>query len=421
MSTSSKSADTNLSQTFTNYSNYVNTSSNASGILQFFNDLPTPHAILMGNNSNLKSNTLLKKSTNNVNTYFKLKTLYGELKDTLNLINSIFSLNDEQLKEIKIPRSKYKYVMNQIIKTDLNKKKIQLVGDPNNVYENIFKKMDTETLKNIASEIQQNNGIVNTSTTSQPLFYTLFNNEYHEKDKNYLMEILDKYVSVQQKIMNMLKDNYGVFSLKYLFELNKPLTKNNSKNKNKTRKFNDEFNSYTFSKIKKTSSQSNNSSTQNFTQNSTQKATQKEYVDDELNYENFYNTNENEIIKKNENYNKYIKKLFDTMYKYIYYIVGENKNKNLYILFFQSLYLDFYTIKFFLNFVGLKNHKEYLQNKHKIDRYISNNIIIYRNYKRAYKEWHERKGKGNESISGQINNKLFNEYYTSYLKNFKLI
>jgi len=75
------------------------------------------------------------------------------------------------------------------------------------------------------------------------------------------------------------------------------------------------------------------------------------------------------------------------MYENLYPIATEQKGIDLYTYLLRAVKLDYYSILFFYNYIGLKRYQMALQVRDKTNNYIYNNIMLYQQYKQSFLVW----------------------------------
>ena len=421
-------------------------------IAKYFNALPKPPQSFLGDDI--------------INNYFIKKFLKNQLEELFNMIISMIDANKERLSKIIVKKNKYAFSDANYI---FNKEKLS--SNPENDFNAIFESKNIKKLVGIVKDFQINNGIINIyNLKSKPFFYKLFMNNYYNNDKEFsdkvfYSNLFKQYNKIRDNLMIDIDKNFGILSFKEFIE--RPLILKPVEHKENVNNVNNFINSYKYEKVGIKNNNKNNSEKctiiKDFIEkliksiisenNSKLETTtnhlksnpdywiddykrfikeQKKYnslskleidkclttlgwkipvindEDDEDEFLNmsFYQTplNINSSINKHK---EKVMKIFNLMYENLYPIATEQKGINLYTYLLHAVKLDYYSILFFYNYIGLKRYQIALQVRDKTNNYIYNNIMLYQQYKQSFLVW--RKDYVN-NLSPNNNNKKKNSF-----------
>jgi hypothetical protein len=401
-------------------------------IAKYFNALPKPPQSFLGDDI--------------INNYFIKKFLKNQLEELFNMIIAMIDANKERLSKIIVKKNKYAFSDANYI---LNKEKLS--SNPENDFNSIFESKNIKKLVDMVKEFQINNGIINIyELKSKPFFYKLFMNNYYNNDKEFsdkvfYSNLFKQYNKIRDNLMIDIDKNFGILSFKEFIE--KPLILKPIEHKENVNSLNNFINSYKYEKVGIKNNNKNDAEkcevVENFivkliddiiNKNNSKRNTTTKYLksnpdswiddykrfikdqkknnglskididkcltkfswkipaindeDDEDEFLNmsFYQTplNINSSINKHK---ERVMKIFNLMYENLYPIVTEQKGINLYTYLLRAVKLDYYSILFFYNYIGLKRYQIALQVRDKTNNYIYNNIMLYQQYKQSFLVW----------------------------------
>ncbi len=356
-------------------------------IAKYFNALPKPPETFLGDAV--------------INNYFIKKFLKNQLEELFNMIIAMIDANKERLSKIIVKKNKYVFSDANYI---LNKEKLS--SNPENDFNSIFESKNIKKLVGTVKEFQINNGIINIyELKSKPFFYKLFMNNYYNNDKEFsdkvfYSNLFKQYNKIRDNLMIDIDKNFGILSFKEFIE--KPLILKPIEHKENINSVNNFINSYKYEKVGIKNNEKNNDSKKN--------NIEKKFIDegdeDEFLNITFYQTplNINSSINKHK---ERIMKIYNLMYENLYPIATEQKGIDLYTYLLRAVKLDYYSILFFYNYIGLKRYQMALQVRDKTNNYIYNNIMLYQQYKQSFLVW--RKNYVN-SLPPNNNNKKKNSF-----------
>ena len=375
-------------------------------IAKYFNALPKPPQTFLGDAV--------------INNYFIKKFLKNQLEELFNMIIAMIDANKERLSKIIVKKNKYVFSDANYI---LNKEKLS--SNPENDFNSIFESKNIKKLVGMVKEFKTNNGIINIyELKSKPFFYKLFMNNYYNNDKEFsdkvfYSNLFKQYNKIRDNLMIDIDKNFGILSFKEFIE--KPLILKPIEHKENINSVNNFINSYKYEKVGIKNNEKNNDSKKN--------NIEKKFIDegdeDEFLNITFYQTplNINSSINKHK---ERVMKIFNLMYENLYPIATEQKGIDLYTYLLRAVKLDYYSILFFYNYIGLKRYQMALQVRDKTNNYIYNNIMLYQQYKQRFLVW--RKNYVNNLPSNNNNKKknsfgyydeIFDKFLESHFAGFE--
>ena len=461
---STKNIEDRLKKEFHIFKNILKLDSE--NIAKYFNALPKPPQTFLGDAV--------------INNYFIKKFLKNQLEELFNMIIAMIDANKERLSKIIVKKNKYAFSDANYI---LNKEKLS--SNPENDFNSIFESKNIKKLVDMVKEFQINNGIINIyELKSKPFFYKLFMNNYYNNDKEFsdkvfYSNLFKQYNKIRDNLMIDIDKNFGILSFKEFIE--KPLILKPIEHKENVNSVNNFINSYKYEKVgiknnnnkdtEKCNSLSDISDkiltkilTKNFGSKNKKdidkaKSNPDFWIDDykklikdqkdnglskldidkclsrfgwkipAINDEDdedeflnitFYQTplNINSSINKHK---ERVMKIFNLMYENLYPIATEQKGIDLYTYLLRAVKLDYYSILFFYNYIGLKRYQMALQVRDKTNNYIYNNIMLYQQYKQSFLVW--RKDYVNNLPPNNNNKKknsfgYYDEMFDKFLENY---
>jgi hypothetical protein len=446
---STKNIEDRLKKEFHIFKNILKIDSE--NIAKYFNALPKPPQTFLGDAV--------------INNYFIKKFLKNQLEELFNMIIAMIDANKERLSKIIVKKNKYAFSDANYI---LNKEKLS--SNPENDFNSIFESKNIKKLVDMVKEFQTNNGIINIyELKSKPFFYKLFMNNYYNNDKEFsdkvfYSNLFKQYNKIRDNLMIDIDKNFGILSFKEFIE--KPLILKPIEHKENVNSVNNFINSYKYEKV---GIKNNNNKdiekcevVEKFMAGLTKAIRsdpdswindykrlvkeQKKYnglskleidkclstigwkipvindEDDEDEFLNmsFYQTplNINSSINKHK---ERVMKIFNLMYENLYPIATEQKGIDLYTYLLRAVKLDYYSVLFFYNYIGLKRYQMALQVRDKTNNYIYNNIMLYQQYKQSFLVW--RKDYVNNLPPNNNNKKknsfgYYDEMFDKFLENY---
>ena len=430
MSSTKNTPDERLKKEFHIFKDIIELDSK--NIAKYFNALPKPPQTFLGDNI--------------INNYFIKKFLKNQLEELFNMIISMIDANKERLSKIIVKKNKYAFMDSNYI---FNKEKLS--SNPENDFNSIFESKNIKKLVGTVKEFQINNGILNIyNLKKKPFFYHLFMNNYYNNDKEFsdkvfYSNLFKQYNKIRDNLMIDIDKNFGILSFKKFIE--KPLILKPIEHKENVNSVNNFINSYKYEKVGIKNNEKNNSEKCDVVKefikklidsiikvNNSLRSTTIEYLksnpDSWINdYKRFvkeqkkYNgltkedidkclttlgwkipvinneEDENEFLNItfyqtplniNSSINKHkerVMKIFNLMYENLYPIATEQKGIDLYTYLLRAVKLDYYSILFFYNYIGLKRYQMALQVRDKTNNYIYNSIMLYQQYKQSFLIW----------------------------------
>ena len=409
MSSTKNTPDERLKKEFHIFKNIIELDSK--NIAKYFNALPKPPQTFLGDTV--------------INNYFIKKFLKNQLEELFNMIISMIDANKERLSKIIVKKNKYAFMDSNYI---FNKEKLS--NNPENDFNSIFESKNIKKLVDMVKDFQINNGILNIyNLKKKPFFYHLFMNNYYNNDKEFsdkvfYSNLFKQYNKIRDNLMIDIDKNFGILSFKEFIE--KPLILKPIEHKENVNSVNNFINSYKYEKvgIKNNENKNNENNNKNNSNTSGLKipAINDEDEVDENEFLNitFYQTPLN-INSSINTHKERVMKIFNLMYENLYPIATEQKGINLYTYLIRAVKLDYYSILFFYNYIGLKRYQMALQVRDKTNNYIYNSIMLYQQYKQSFLIW--RKDYVNNLPSNNNNKKknsfgYYDEMFDKFLEHY---
>ena len=339
-------------------------------IAKYFNALPKPPQTFLGDNI--------------INNYFIKKFLKNQLEELFNMIISMIDANKERLSKIIVKKNKYAFMDSNYI---FNKEKLS--NNPENDFNSIFESKNIKKLVDMVKDFQINNGILNIyNLKKKPFFYHLFMNNYYNNDKEFsdkvfYSNLFKQYNKIRDNLMIDIDKNFGILSFKEFIE--KPLILKPIEHKENVNSVNNFINSYKYEKVGIKNNKNNNKNNSN-TSGLKIPAINDEVDENEFLNITFYQTPLN-INSSINTHKERVMKIFNLMYENLYPIAKEQKGIDLYTYLLRAVKLDYYSILFFYNYIGLKRYQMALQVRDKTNNYIYNSIMLYQQYKQSFLIW----------------------------------
>ena len=404
MSSTKNTPDERLKKEFHIFKNIIELDSK--NIAKYFNALPKPPQTFLGDTV--------------INNYFIKKFLKNQLEELFNMIISMIDANKERLSKIIVKKNKYAFMDSNYI---FNKEKLS--NNPENDFNSIFESKNIKKLVDMVKDFQTNNGILNIyNLKKKPFFYHLFMNNYYNNDKEFsdkvfYSNLFKQYNKIRDNLMIDIDKNFGILSFKEFIE--KPLILKPIEHKENVNSVNNFINSYKYEKVGIKNNENNNKNNSNTSGLKIPAINDEDEVDENefLNI-TFYQTplNINSSINKHK---ERVMKIFNLMYENLYPIAKEQKGIDLYTYLLRAVKLDYYSILFFYNYIGLKRYQMALQVRDKTNNYIYNSIMLYQQYKQSFLIW--RKDYVNNLPSNNNNKKknsfgYYDEMFDKFLEHY---
>jgi hypothetical protein len=322
-----------------------------------------------------------------IDAYYKIKNDMNYLEQIKDTILSILELCQEKFNKILIDNNNY----------GINNKKliINLTGNLNKdfkyYYENgknfkIFKNKFIDEKCNFYKNINN----------LQPLFFSIFQSEYTDKDKDFFFKLFNEYIFIRNQLVLYIQNNwYGILAFSYMFELNNNL--------GMKQKINNEKNKI----INESSSQNNKNENYHFNNNSFESNNNSNKKINIIEKIGLYDTLYINDIDKSFYITEY-KKNINNSFSFIYNSINQlSNNNNLYDVMVHLLNLDFYGFQFIFNYVEDKLFINSINIHYKIKKYILNKIVTFQNNYYLYKEWYKKLKNIYEEFDMENNNNQF--------------
>lgn len=289
---------------------------------------------------------------------------------------------------------------------------IQEVDNPGKTFLNYFE-LNTGRFYHIYDFIntyQQNSfSLFNYNGKSvTPFFLKVFTDNYQDKSKKFILQMLLNYMDVVKFIRESFIKNYGILAFEYLINLHKKPTFQLRTEKNRTRNnFDLNFENQGIYNEAKSNMNVHNINAIDQSQNS-------------FNYmalnseENIYEMSENENLII-ENQKELIQKLFNAICSQLSTLY-KKRTYNLYELLTISIELDYLTSKFILHYIKPIQLKKALDTKKKIFKYIQSNLELYNTFIQDFMTWIKTTKKGLGSVSFLDRDQKLSEVYKSFFK-----
>lgn len=371
---------------------------------QINNEL-SPQPPLPNFNRNKLSNYLnMDRMDNFFVIYYELERLRHYKKMILNILKGFKST----LENIVVDPNRY----NIQSVSPQNIFSIQEVNNPSKTFLNYFD-LNSGRFYHIYDFIyayqQNSHSLFNYNGKSEtPFFLKVFTDNYQDKSKKFILQMLLNYMDVVKYIRGEFTNNYGILAFEYLINLHKKPTFQLRTERNKTRNnFDLNFENQSIYNEAKSNMNVHNINAINQSQNS-------------FNYmalnseENIYEMSENENLIV-ENQKEIIQKLFNAICSQLSTLY-KKRTYNLYELLTISIELDYLTSKFILQFIKPSQLKKALDTKKKIFKYIQGNLELYNTFIQDFMTWIKKTKKGLGPVSFLDRDQKLAEVYKSFFK-----
>lgn len=302
---------------------------------------------------------------------------------------------------------------NKIISEKINKTRNLLT--PNILKE---KKIDYTIFKNFIDEFMKNEKYHLFKKIdleiNKPYFLKIFQTKYIGKNKNFILQILNKYIFIRKKLLECLNNNYGILSFSFMFEIknNQDLIFLKKKNINNSKKNNNINNIDKF--IFYGNENSNDNGNDNGNDNKKKLSIKINnfnllYINnlDKENYKKIFNSNINKYYNE---FKKSIDNTFDSSDQY-----------NLYNVLINNLELDFNTLQFISYYVDPFLFRKSIDIHNIINNYIYEDLnYLDMNYD-FYLEWYNKfmgKEKSSKKFDDNYEIKLFDTFFDTEIEKF---
>ena len=331
-----------------------------------------------------------------IDTYFKIKNYLKQLEIIKKFILTILNLSfKNEFDKIKVSREHYGFIKSNLImdfKNNLSDTFFEKnYNKKNNISTlNIFKNFIQEyTIKkyNLFKKID----IDNNNNNNKPYFLKIFQKTYIGKYKSFILEIFNEYISIRNNLLQYLKDNYGILSFNFMFDIKNNLDLDFLKKKESNNTDNNTDNNTNKYMFYKNETQSN-------------KINEKKSFSKKINKFNLLYINNSDKESYKEIFNEKINKYYNELKTSIDNTVDSSEEYNLYNVLINNIELDFNTLQFIFYY-----NDPYLFSKGiDIHFIINNNINDDLNYLDTnydfYLDWYNKFLGQEKKVSNVLNN-----------------
>lgn len=139
-----------------------------------------------------------------INIYYTVEHFINKLKIIKESILDIIDLNHEEFKKVKVPRETFQLYDDNLILSD-------------------FKNLKNKDISKFYTLYEQNNfNLLQNDTVTIPTFYYIFEKTYVTENysvKKYYLNLLNEYIKLKNELVVYLKNNIGLMSFKYFFNI----------------------------------------------------------------------------------------------------------------------------------------------------------------------------------------------------------
>ncbi len=289
---------------------------------------------------------------------------------------------------------------------------LQEVNNPSKTFTDYFEKNSGRFyhIYDFVQAYQQNNFSFfhYNGTSNTPFFLKVFTDNYQDKSKKFILQMLLNYMDVVKYIRESISQNYGILAFEYLINLHKkPVFEMRTQRDKTTNNFDLNFEDQRIYNETQSNMNSNNINSVDQSKNSFN------YMI--LNYEeNIYEMNENENLIV-ENQKEIIQKLFNAICSQLSSLY-KKRTYNLYELLTMSIEIDYLTSKFILQYIRPNQLRKVLKTKKLIFKYIQNNLELYNTFIQDFLGWIKKTKSGMGDVSFLDRDQKLSEVYKSFFK-----
>jgi len=168
--------------------------------------------------------------TESITAYFNIKNSFNKLETIKNFIITILNDNKKIFETVNISKETYKLNKNNIFykfKEKLDDNFESIIGKESNftkpIKNKIFGNKPTKlTMPLFIHILEKNNYNIlknKVKKTNNPDFLFIFQNEYNGKSKSYFYKLFQEYTQERKKLINYIKQYYGLLAFDFIFDI----------------------------------------------------------------------------------------------------------------------------------------------------------------------------------------------------------